>query len=146
MRPLIEENAFLQKAMTDTDTAGLKRIEGSYLYLRGMRSPIGIKSVPADMIVFDELDEATPDAKTRAKERLSHSSYKRVIELSNPSIPDFGIDEAFQRQRSAALAPQVPRVQRMDRPGARVPTDPEHRGAHHPEGRRRQRVPGLSRV
>ncbi len=72
MRPLIEENAFLQKAMTDTDTAGLKRIEGSYLYLRGMRSPIGIKSVPADMIVFDELDEATPDAKTRAKERLSH--------------------------------------------------------------------------
>ncbi len=34
------------------------------------------------MIVFDELDEATPDAKTRAKERLSHSSYKRVIELS----------------------------------------------------------------
>ncbi len=96
VRPLIEENAFLQKAMTDTDTAGLKRIEGSYLYLRGMRSPIGIKSVPADMIVFDELDEATPDAKTRAKERLSHSSYKRVIELSNPSIPDYGIDAAYQ--------------------------------------------------
>jgi len=61
-----------------------------------MKSPIGIKSVPADLIVFDELDEATPDAKTRAMERLSHSSYKRVIELSNPSLPDYGIDEAYR--------------------------------------------------
>ncbi len=33
--------------MTDTDTAGLKRIEGSYLYLRGMRSrPSGSSPCP----------------------------------------------------------------------------------------------------
>src|SRR4029450_3608200 len=63
----------------------------------GMQSPVGLKSVPLDMLVFDELDEATPDAKTRARERLSHSDYKRVLELSNPSLPNYGIDEAFQR-------------------------------------------------
>src|SRR5437867_6719352 len=65
--PLIEDNPFLAKNMRDTDTAGLKRIGSAHLYLRGMQSALGLKSVPADMIVFDELNEATPDAKTRAR-------------------------------------------------------------------------------
>jgi hypothetical protein len=95
--PLIEENTFLARQMRDTDTAGLKRFGAAHLYFRGMQSPVGMKSVPADMVIFDELDEATPDAKTRAKERLSHSAYRRQIELSNPSLPNFGIDEVFQR-------------------------------------------------
>jgi hypothetical protein len=62
-----------------------------------MQSTVGMKSVPADMIVFDELDEATPEAKALAKERISHSDYKRMIELSNPSLPDYGIDEQYQQ-------------------------------------------------
>ncbi len=95
--PLLGENAFLARLMTDTDTAGLKRIGDAHLYLRGMQSTVGMKSVPADMVVFDELDEAAPAAKTMALERLAHSSYKRVIELSNPSLPDYGIDEQYQK-------------------------------------------------
>ncbi len=94
--PLIADNLFISRLMTDTDTAGLKRIGSAYLYLRGMQSTVGMKSVPADMLVFDELDEATPEAKSLAKERLGHSDYKRVVELSNPSLPNYGIDEAFQ--------------------------------------------------
>lgn len=94
--PLIADNRFLAKNMRETDTAGLKQVGSAHLYLRGMQSAVGMKSVPADMIVFDELDEVTPDAKTRAKERLSHSDYRRVIELSNPSLPGYGIDEAYQ--------------------------------------------------
>jgi phage terminase large subunit GpA-like protein len=54
-----------------------------------------MKSIPVDMVVFDELDEVSPDAKALAKERLSHSDYRRVIELSNPSIPGYGIDESY---------------------------------------------------
>ena len=94
--PLVADNPFLLKELRDTDTAGLKRIGDSHLYLRGMQSTVGMKSIPVDMVVFDELDEATPDAKVLAKERLSHSDYKRVIELSNPSLPGYGIDEAYQ--------------------------------------------------
>ncbi len=94
--PLLVENPSLSRMMTDTDTAGLKRIGEAHLYFRGMKSTVGMKSVPADMIVFDELDEATPEAKAMAKERLAHSNFKRIIELSNPSLPDFGIDEAYQ--------------------------------------------------
>jgi hypothetical protein len=95
--PLLRENPFLMRMVKDTDAAGLKRIGDANLYFRGMQSNVGMKSVPADMIVFDELDEAEPNAKAMAKERLSHSSYKRIIELSNPSLPDYGIDEQYQR-------------------------------------------------
>jgi hypothetical protein len=94
--PLIEENAFLKKLVNDTDAAGLKRIGDAHLYLRGMQSTVGMKSVPADMVVFDELDEATPEAKAIARERLSHSDYKRIVELSNPSLPDYGVDQSYQ--------------------------------------------------
>ena len=95
--PLLEDNPFLARRLTDTDTAGLKRIGDAHLYFRGMKSTVGMKSVPADMIVFDELDETTPDARTLALERLGHSDYKRVIELSNPSLPGYGIDEQYER-------------------------------------------------
>src|SRR5437867_5887015 len=93
--PLVSDNPFLLRSLTDTDTAGLKRIGDAYLYLRGMQSSIGMKSIPLDMLVFDELDEATPDSKALAKERLSHSDYRRLIELSNPSLPGYGIDESY---------------------------------------------------
>lgn len=94
--PLLFDNPFLAKLMTDTDTAGLKRIGDAHLYMRGMQSQVGMKSVPADLLVFDELDETDPIAKTMARERLGHSDYKRIFELSNPSLPDYGIDESYQ--------------------------------------------------
>jgi len=102
VNPLIAANAFLTRAIKETDTAGLKRIGDAYLYLRGMQSTVGMKSVPADVVVFDELDEATPDAKALARERLSHSDYRRMVELSNPSLPGYGIDEAFQESDQRA--------------------------------------------
>lgn len=94
--PLLADNPFLARLMTETDTAGLKRIGEAYLYLRGMQSTVGMKSIPVDMLVFDELDEAPADAKALAKERLSHSNYRRILELSNPSLPDYGIDAQYQ--------------------------------------------------
>ncbi|MFH2001839.1 MAG: phage terminase large subunit family protein [Planctomycetota bacterium] len=95
--PFLSDNPFLLQQMKDTDTAGLKRIGDAHLYFRGMQSTVGMKSVPADLLVFDELDEASPDAKALARERLAHSDYKRIIELSNPSLPDYGVDEQYQR-------------------------------------------------
>ena len=95
--PLLTENPRLASSLTNTDTAGLKRIGDAFLYFRGMQSSVGMKSVPADMLVFDELDEATPDARTLAMERLGHSDFKRLIELSNPSLPGYGIDEQFEK-------------------------------------------------
>ena len=95
--PLIEENPeSIGKWITDTDSANIKKIGRSYLYYRGMRSRVGLKSVPVDFIVFDEMDEADPSSVDMAMERMSHSEFREVLKLSNPTLPDYGIDKAFQ--------------------------------------------------
>ncbi len=63
-----------------------------------MVSRVGLKSVPADLVVFDELDEARDQsAVDMAIERMAQSEFKEVLMLPNPSLPDFGIDAAFQQ-------------------------------------------------
>ena len=119
--PLLLENPFLSRLMTDTDTAGLKRIGEAHLYLRGMQSTVGMKSVPADMVVFDELDETSPAAKAMARERLAHSDYKRVIELSNPSLPDYGIDEEYERSDQRNWTLKCPACSRWTSPVKEFP-------------------------
>lgn len=95
--PLIADNPdTIGKWVTDTDAAGIKKIWNTFLYLRGMKSRIGLKSVPADLIVYDELDEAPQKGIDMAQERMAHSEIKESLKLSNPTIPDYGIDKAFQ--------------------------------------------------
>jgi len=96
--PLIEDNPdSLGAWVQDTDAAGIKKICNTFLYLRGMKSRSGLKSLPIDLIVFDELDEAANQASVdMAMERMSHSEHKEVMMLSNPTLPDYGIDAAFQ--------------------------------------------------
>ena len=95
--PLIDENPYtVGKWIRDTDSANIKRIWNCYLYLRGMASRVGLKSVPIDFIIFDELDEAPQNAIDMAMERMAHSEHREVLKLSNPTLPDYGIDKAFQ--------------------------------------------------
>jgi hypothetical protein len=95
--PLIEDNPeTLGEWIKDTDTANIKRIWNSVIYFRGMQSRIGLKSIPVDLIIFDELDEAPPKRIDMALERMGHSEQKEVVMLSNPTLPDYGINKAFQ--------------------------------------------------
>jgi hypothetical protein len=95
--PLIQENPdTIGKWIRDTDSANIKRIWNAFLYLRGMKSRVGLKSVPVDFTIFDELDEAPQNAVDMAMERMAHSEFKKVWKLSNPTLPDYGIDKAFQ--------------------------------------------------
>ena len=94
--PLIEENPDISGWIKDTDSVNLKKIGDAFLYLRGMKSRVGLKSIPVDFEVFDELDEAPPLAEDMAMERMAHSEFKHVLKLSNPTLPDYGIDKAFQ--------------------------------------------------
>jgi len=95
--PLIEDNPdTIGSWVKDTDAANIKQIWGCFLYFRGMRSRTGLKSVPIDYIIMDEADEAPQSSVDMAMERLSHSEFKEVLRLSNPTLPDYGIDKAFQ--------------------------------------------------
>ena len=95
--PLIEDNPeSIGKWIKDTDSAGLKEIWNAFLYLRGMQSRVGLKSIPVDFLILDELDEAPQNAMDMAMERMAHSKIREVLKLSNPTLPDYGIDKAFQ--------------------------------------------------
>ena len=94
---LIDENKdTIGKWLRDTDSAGLKKVWNSFLYIRGMHSKVGLKSIPVDFVIFDELDEAPQNSVDMAMERMGHSEHRLVLQLSNPTLPDYGIDKAFQ--------------------------------------------------
>lgn len=98
LNPLIEENPeTIGRWMKDVDSANVKRIWNTALYLRGMRSRVGVKSIPLDAVIFDELDEAPQNSIDMVMERLAHSEMGEVLALSNPTLPDYGIDKLFQR-------------------------------------------------
>jgi hypothetical protein len=95
--PLIDDNPdTLGRWLQETDSANIKQLWNCFLYLRGMKSRVGLKSIPVDFIVFDEMDEASPSAVDMAMERMGHSEFREVLKLSNPTLPDYGIDKAFQ--------------------------------------------------
>lgn len=97
LTPLIEDNpANIGLWLRETDSANVKKIWNSFLYLRGMKSRVGLKSVPVDFEIFDELDEAPPNAVDMALERMGHSEVGHQLYLSNPTLPDYGIDKLFQ--------------------------------------------------
>jgi len=97
INPLIDENPdTIGEWLKDTDAANIKRIWNAFLYLRGMKSRVGLKSIPVDFIIMDELDEAPQNAVDMAMERMAHSEFKEILKLSNPTLPDYGIDAAFQ--------------------------------------------------
>lgn len=93
--PLIEENEVFREWIQETDSANLKKIWNAFLYLRGMKTKAGLKSLPIDLLIADEIDESTEESLEMAFERLSHSEFKEVLLLSNPSLPDFGISAKF---------------------------------------------------
>ena len=95
--PLIEDNPeTIGSWVRETDAANIKQVWNAFLYFRGMRSRAGLKSVPIDFLILDETDEAPQNAIDMAMERMAHSEFKEVLKLSNPTLPDFGIDRAFQ--------------------------------------------------
>jgi hypothetical protein len=95
--PLIGDNPeVIGKWIRETDAANIKKVWNSFIYLRGMNSRVGLKSIPVDLVIFDELDEAPQNAVDMAMERMAHSEIREVLKLSNPTLPDYGIDKAFQ--------------------------------------------------
>lgn len=96
--PFIERNPdSIGRFIKDTDSVGLKRIRGKNFIFRGTKSVEGLRSDPVDFIMYDEFDLFPEGIEAVARERMGHSEYKWEHYLSNPTIPDFGIDRLFQR-------------------------------------------------
>ena len=95
--PAIKESPYLAGLVKDTNTANLKQIGGGSIYFRGTTSRTRMTSVPADLLVFDELDTMVPENVEFARKRLGHSSYGWELDISTPTFPGYGIDQLFQK-------------------------------------------------
>lgn len=95
--PLIADNPkSIGRYVTDTDSVALKRVKRSNLIMRGTKSEEGLRSDPVDGVTLEEFDLMGTTVLEVVAERMSHSDWQLFHLLSNPTIPDFGIDKAFQ--------------------------------------------------
>lgn len=74
---------------------GHKRTPTNNFYIRGAQSRTGGKSVPAGVLVLDEIDEIPTDFIPLVRERMSGQIDKLEWDISTPTIPDYGIDKLW---------------------------------------------------
>jgi hypothetical protein len=112
--PLIAANKetigrYVKAGGKGTDSVGLKKVGMSFLYLRGARlsqqvgtssddkEAVGLRSVPVDCFVADELDLMDDAVIELARARMAHSLVKAERYLSNPTDPDTGISALYEQ-------------------------------------------------
>ena len=108
--PAIEASPYLGQLVTSVtsegrrgaDRVGLKRVRDRFLYLRGAQidkegRAAQLKSVDADFVILDELDEMDSRAPAIAEKRLGHSLLDEMLYISTPTFPNRGIDAEYQR-------------------------------------------------
>ena len=93
---IIKESQLLH-AMLDSkvDSKELKRLGKSYLYIKGTIGAKSAISVPADMLIHDELDFSDLEIINKYSSRVQHSKFKYFRKFSTPTIPNFGISKEF---------------------------------------------------
>lgn len=105
LMPAIEASDYLASIVHDhTGSTGkkganrvtLKRIRDRFLYMRGGQvKPDGsasqLKSIDADVVILDEIDECDPRVRDIAAKRLGHSHIGEMRLVSTPTYPGVGI-------------------------------------------------------
>jgi hypothetical protein len=96
-KPMIQTSPLLAGMVTGVDNAGLKQLaNGSTIYFRGTWTERTALSIPADLLVHDELDRSHPDTLQMYQDRLRASLDPRTYLYSTPTLPGFGISAAWQ--------------------------------------------------
>jgi len=93
--PALELSRHLRSLFTDINNVGHKRAGNANLYIRGSKAKAGLRSIPVQAIIFDELDVMDQDNIPLALERVSGQLTKSIFMLSTPTIPNFGINKYY---------------------------------------------------
>ncbi len=103
--PLMEQNPHVWNPKgIDVDSAELKRVGNTAIYLRGAgqrggsakKSTSGVKSIPLDINIRDEADEMSDTRKDAIDRRLDGSPCPQQLDFSTPTIPGYGVDLDYQ--------------------------------------------------
>lgn len=97
--PVIEDSPEMRARLdSEVDNTGLKRIGGSYLYIRGTFSKNAAISVPADILIHDEVDFSNQEVLSSYTSRLGHVKEEDIVRrrFSTPTIAGYGVSELFE--------------------------------------------------
>jgi len=89
--PFIASSPYIAEGF-GADSVGLKVGWGQPLYFRGAQSPKSLIEFSAGMVIHDEKDPMEPEGIAASRGRLQGMKHKWEIALSNPKLPEQGID------------------------------------------------------
>lgn len=94
MDPLIASSKEIMRALSKTvNSVELKQFgENSFMYIRGTYSETGALSVPADLLIHDELDRSDMGNVAAYVSRLQAKPTKMRRLFSTPTVAKYGID------------------------------------------------------
>lgn len=94
--PALELSPHLSSLFSDVKNVGHKRAGNANLFIRGSRSESQLRSIPASLLIFDEVDVMVQKNIALAFERTSGQLEKQNCLLSTPTIDNYGINEYFR--------------------------------------------------
>jgi hypothetical protein len=96
-KPMILASPFLRSQIGDVDSAEVKLFaNGSAMYFQGTFTDRQATSIPADLLVHDELDKSVPGTIQMYEDRTSNSPDPRKYLYSTPTIPNYGITAEWE--------------------------------------------------
>lgn len=94
--PALELSPHLKDFFSAVNNVGLKRAGSTSLYVRGSHSRSQLKSIPAAVIIRDEVDEFPAEAIALSDQRQGGQLNTWTLDLSTPSIDGKGINKQFR--------------------------------------------------
>lgn len=87
-----------EKVDKDTNSTSLKKIGGSFLHIRGTYTQTSAISVPADILVHDEIDFSDQTTLSSFTSRLGHVKEEDIIRrrFSTPTVSGYGVSLLFE--------------------------------------------------
>ncbi len=109
IKPVIESSPKLKDLTSDSNSVDLKIINNGQLFIKYTKGAEShALSVPADVIISDEVDQSDQKNLKLFRSRLEHSSYQWIRNFGTPTIPKYGIHEHFSLGNYYSYAVKCP--------------------------------------
>jgi len=98
--PFIESSPKLREAVNkNLNNSEIKQFGTSFMYFRGTNGKTQAISIPADLIISDEIDRSDPHVLSQYHSRLTHSKWQLRRNFSTPTVPGYGIALEMETSR-----------------------------------------------
>lgn len=97
INPACELSPHIAQMFSGADNSGLKQAGVANFYIRGSNSRASLKSVPANVLLFDEFEEHETSLTKLAEERASGQEWRLDWKVSTPMAPNSGISALYNR-------------------------------------------------